>query len=102
MDKNEPQKSTSLEFQFDIKVIGYRPINLKYFIEFLEKMNDSQDLMCESSSPDIDRLSFTFGEMSVFDLDNKSQVAIDENVSWGHFLRKQPRFARINLLTVQI
>ena len=39
----------------------------KHFIEFLKKMSDSQDSVYEKSSPNIDRLSFAFGELSVFD-----------------------------------
>ena len=77
MNKNEPQNSFALDMQNVSKIIGYQPdYDPKHLIEFLEKMSDSQDSVYETSSTDIDRLSFAFGEMSVFD--DTRKAAVDE------------------------
>eukprot|EP00111_Clytia_hemisphaerica_P007216 TCONS_00020972-protein len=53
---------------------GYQPNHdPKHFLEFLGTMNDNQDSVYEKPSPDIDRLSFAFGEMLVFDDSKCSQ-----------------------------
>eukprot|EP00111_Clytia_hemisphaerica_P012231 TCONS_00035924-protein len=67
-NKNKFQKPSSLDIKLESKITGYQPNHdPKHFLEFLDKIDDSQDSVYKKLSPDIDRLSFAFGEMLVFD-----------------------------------